>query len=206
MTCLKRCALGLLVALLVIAGTAALLLRQVPAWLAASDAPEKADAIIVLGSDVTRALTGASLYQQGFARVVYLTVPWREPRYVALERDQIRWPWFDDVARTLLRNRGVPDDAIRLLGKDLVSTVAEAREAARVLGAKAGTLLVVTSPHHVHRARTVFSDHLPSARILVIASGEETLPERWWTNQESARNVLLELTKLLFYRLGLSFA
>jgi uncharacterized SAM-binding protein YcdF (DUF218 family) len=206
MTCLKRCALGLLVALLVIAGTAALLLRQAPAWLAASDAPEKADAIIVLGSDVTRALTGASLYQQGFARVVYLTVPWREPRYVALERDQIRWPWFDDVARTLLRNRGVPDDAIRLLGKDLVSTVAEAREAARVLGAKADTLLVVTSPYHVHRARKVFSDHLPAARILVVGSGEEPLPERWWTDQESARNVMLELVKLGFYKLGFSFA
>ncbi|MGH8698119.1 MAG: YdcF family protein [Burkholderiales bacterium] len=195
----------MLVALLVVAGTAALLLRQAPAWLAAADAPEKADAIIVLGSDVTRATTGASLYRQGFARVVYLTVPWREPRYVALERDQIRWPWFDDVARTLLRNRGVPDDAIRLLGKDLLSTVAEAREAARVLGPEAGTLLVVTSPYHVHRARKVFSDHLPAARILVVASGEEALTERWWTDQESARNVLLELTKLVLYKLGFSF-
>jgi uncharacterized SAM-binding protein YcdF (DUF218 family) len=96
----------------------------------------------------------------------------------------------------------VPDDAIRLLGKELRSTVAEAREAARVLGPKAGTLLVVTSPHHVHRARQVFSDHLPSARILVVASGEEALTERWWTDQESARNVLLELAKLVFYKLG----
>jgi len=206
MTCLKRCALGLLVALLVVAGTAALLLRQASGWLGASDAPEKADAIIVLGSEVTRAITGASLYRQGLARVVYLTVPWREPRYVALEGDKIRWPWFDDVARTLLRNRGVPDDAIRLLGKDLLSTVAEAREAARVLGPEAGTLLVVTSPYHVRRARKVFGDHLPAARILVVASGEEPLPERWWTHQESARNVLLELAKLVFYRLGFSFA
>jgi uncharacterized SAM-binding protein YcdF (DUF218 family) len=205
MTCLKRCALGLLAALLVFAGTAALLLRHAPGWLAAADAPEKADAIIVLGSEVTRAITGASLYQQGFARVVYLTVPWREPRYVALERDRIRWPWFDDVARTLLRNRGVPDGAIRLLGKDLVSTAAEARETARVLGPTAGTLLVVTSPHHVHRARKIFSDHLPAARILVVASAAETLPERWWTHQESARNVLLELAKLVFYKLGFSF-
>jgi uncharacterized SAM-binding protein YcdF (DUF218 family) len=204
MTCLKRCALGLLVALVLVAGAAALLVRQAPGWLAASDAPDKADAIIVLGSEVTRAMTGASLYRQGFARVVYLTAPRREPRYVALEADKIFWPWFDDVARTLLRNRGVPDDAIRLLGKDLLSTVAEAREAARVLGPQAGTLLVVTSPYHVHRARKVFSDHLPTARILVVGSGEEPLPERWWTDQESARNVLLELAKLVFYKLGFS--
>jgi len=202
MTCLKRCALGLLAVLVVVAGAAALLVRQAPGWLAASDAPDKADAIIVLGSEVTRAMTGASLYRQGFARVVYLTVPWREPRYVALETEKIRWPWFDDVARILLRNRGVPDDAIRLLGNDLLSTVAEAREAARVLGPRAGTLLVVTSPYHVHRARKVFSDHLPAARILVVASGEEPLPARWWTDQESARNVLLELAKLVYYKLG----
>jgi len=202
MTCLKRCALGLLAVLVVAAGAAALLVRQAPGWLAASDAPDKADAIIVLGSEVTRAMTGASLYRQGFARVVYLTVPWREPRYVALETEKIRWPWFDDVARILLRNRGVPDDAIRLLGNDLLSTVAEAREAARVLGPRAGTLLVVTSPYHVHRARKVFSDHLPAARILVVASGEEPLPARWWTDQESARNVLLELAKLVYYKLG----
>jgi uncharacterized SAM-binding protein YcdF (DUF218 family) len=204
MTCLKRCALGLLAVLVVVAGAAALLVRQAPRWLAASDAPDKADAIIVLGSEVTRAMTGASLYRQGFARIVYLTVPWREPRYVALETEKIRWPWFDDVARILLRNRGVPDDAIRLLGNDLLSTVAEAREAARVLGPRAGTLLVVTSPYHVHRARKVFSDHLPAARILVVASGEEPLPARWWTDQESARNVLLELAKLVFYKLGFS--
>jgi len=205
MTCLKRCTLGLLVVLLVVAGTAALVLRQAPGWLAASDPPEKADAIIVLGSEVTRAITGASLYRQGFARVVYLTVPWREPRYVALETEKIRWPWFDEVARILLRNRGVPDDAIRLLGNDLLSTVAEAREAARVLGPRAGTLLVVTSPYHVHRARKVFSDHLPAARIRVVASGEEPLPERWWTDREAAGQVLPELAKLLFYKLGFSF-
>ncbi|MGH8682401.1 MAG: hypothetical protein ACREVP_12960, partial [Burkholderiales bacterium] len=58
---------------------------------------------------------------------------------------------------------------------------------------------------HVHRARKVFSDHLPAARILVVASGEEALTERWWTDQESARNVLLELTKLVLYKLGFSF-
>jgi uncharacterized SAM-binding protein YcdF (DUF218 family) len=204
MTCLRRCALGIAIALALVAAAATVALRQASAWLARSDAPEKADAIIVLGSEVTRAIAGAGLYRQGFARVVYLTVPWREPRYVALEQDRIRWPWFDDVAPVLLRNRGVPADAIRLLGKELVSTVAEAREAARVLGPAAGTLLVVTSPYHVHRARQIFRDHLPAARILVVASTEESLPERWWTHPESARNVLFEVAKLVFYRLGLS--
>jgi uncharacterized SAM-binding protein YcdF (DUF218 family) len=206
MTCLKRCALGAIVVLAAVAAAAALAARSAPGWLGASDAPAKADAIIVLGSEVTRAITGASLYRQGFAGVVYLAVPWRESRYAALEGESVRWPWFEEVARTLLRNRGVPDGAIRLLGKDLVSTVAEAREAARALGPEAGTLLVVTSWYHVRRARAIFSAHLPQARILVIASAAEPAPERWWANQESARNVLLEFGKFLFYELGFSFA
>lgn len=205
MTCLKRCALGLLAALLAVAAAATLALRQASGWLARSDAPEKADAIIVLGHEVTRAITGASLYQQGFARVVYLTVPWRAPRHRALERDGVRWPWFEEAARTVLHNRGVPDDAIRVLGSELASTVAEAREAARVLGPRAGTLLITTSPYHVHRTRTIFADHLPAARILVVASAEESLPERWWDDREAAEHVLTELAKLLFYKLGFSF-
>ena len=205
MTCLKRCALGLLVALLVVAGTAVLALRQASGWLARADPPAKADAIIVLGAEPTRAIPAATLYREGYAGAIYLTAPWRTPRYRALEKDGIRWPWFEDVARTLLRNRGVPDGAIRVLGSELLSTVAEAREAARVLGPQAATLLVVTSPYHVYRTRLVFADHLPSARILVVASGEELLPERWWADREAASQVLPELAKLLFYKLGFGF-
>jgi hypothetical protein len=103
-------------------------------WLGAEDAPAKADAILVLGAEPTRAITGAELYRKGYAGVVYLSVPRRESRWAALEQDGIRWPWFEETARALLRNRGVPDEAIRLLGKDLASTVAEAAEAARTPG------------------------------------------------------------------------
>ena len=111
----------------------------------------------------------------------------------------------EETARVLLRNRGVPDAAIRLLGRDLPSTVAEAAEAARTFGTSAGTLLVVTSRYHVYRARLIFAEALPATRVLVVASGAEPLPERWWTDQEAARNVPFELVKLACYRLGMSF-
>jgi uncharacterized SAM-binding protein YcdF (DUF218 family) len=205
MACLARCALGFFVFVLATAALAGFALWRASAWLGAADSPEKADAIQVLGAEPTRAITGASLYRDGYARIVYLSVPHREQRWVALEQDGIRWPWFEDAARLLLRNRGVPENAIRLLGKDLVSTVAEAVEAARALGPSTGTLLVVTSRYHVYRARLVFSEHLPGTRVLVVASAAEPLPERWWTDQEAARNVALELVKLAFYRAGLSF-
>jgi uncharacterized SAM-binding protein YcdF (DUF218 family) len=205
MACVKRClaAIALIAAakLAVVAYAA----WRAADWLGADDAPAKADAILVLGSEPTRAITGAELYRQGYAGVVYLTVPRRERRWVALAEDGIRWPWFEETARVLLENRGVPGNAIRLLGNDLVSTVAEAEEAARVLAPGAGTLLVVTSPYHVYRTRLVFTSALPSTRVLVVGSGTEPLPRDWWSDQEAARNIVLEVVKLIFYRLGMSF-
>ena len=206
MRCVKRCLLAVLALVAAEVALLAFVAWHASAWLGADDAPVKADAILVLGVEPTRAITAAALYEEGFASVIYLTVPRRESRWVALAPDGIRWPWFEETARVLLRNRGVPDGSIHLLGKDLASTVAEAAEAARTLAPRAGTLLVVTSRYHVYRARLIFSDSLPSTRVLVVASGDEPLPERWWTDQEAARNVVLELLKLVFYRLGMRFS
>jgi uncharacterized SAM-binding protein YcdF (DUF218 family) len=205
MGCVKRCAVAVLALAAATVSAVAFVAWHASGWLGADDAPAKADAILVLGAEPTRALRAVDLYQHGYASVIYLSVPRRERRWAALAQDGIRWPWFEETARVLLRNRGVPDAAIRLLGEDLASTVAEAAEAARTLAPRAGTLLVVTSRYHVYRARLVFADALPATRVLVIASGAEALPERWWTDQEAARNVVLELAKLVSYRLGMGF-
>lgn len=202
MACVARCAVVLVVLAALAAGAAALGAHRLSAWLSASDAVEPADAILVLGAEPTRAIGGANLYRRGIAKTVFLSVPFREPRYVAIEREGIAMPWFEEAGRTLMARRGVPDAAIRLLGKDLVSTVAEAREAARVLAPTAATLVVVTSPYHVRRARRIFRDHLPQTRIIVVASDAETLPADWWNDQEAARNVLLELAKFAWYETG----
>jgi uncharacterized SAM-binding protein YcdF (DUF218 family) len=205
MGCVKRCLAAIVLIVAANLAIVAFVAWQAAGWLGADDAPAKADAILVLGAEPTRAITGAELYRQGYAGVVYLAVPRRERRWMALEQEGIRWPWFEETARVLLANRGVPDGAIRLLGKDLVSTVAEADEAARALAPSAGTLLVVTSRYHVHRTRLVFTDALPATRVLVVASSAEPLPRDWWTDPEAARNVVLEIVKLIFYRLGMSF-
>ncbi len=205
MGCLKRCVLAVVALVAATVAIVAFVAWHAAAWLGADDMPVKADAVLVLGAEPTRAITAADLYQEGFASVIYLSVPRRERRWAALAGDGIRWPWFEETARVLLRNRGVPDSQIRLLGQDLPSTVAEAAEAARALGTRAGTLLIVTSRYHVYRARLIFAEALPATRVLVVASGAEPLPERWWTDPEAARNVVLELVKLVFYRLGMSF-
>ena len=65
-------------------------------------------------------------------------------------------------------------------------------------------LLVVTSPLHVRRARMVAHDVLGDIGIqfAIVATPYEHVPKRWWTDQDAARSIVLEVTKTAFYRLG----
>jgi hypothetical protein len=48
----------------------------------------------------------------------------------------------------------------------------------------------------------IFADALPGADIRMIATGYDPFPAAWWKDRDAARNVLLELAKITFYRLG----
>jgi uncharacterized SAM-binding protein YcdF (DUF218 family) len=88
------------------------------------------------------------------------------------------------------------------MGTNLISTAAEAQAARALFAGRAPRLLVVSSPYHLRRVRMIFSDALPAASIRVIATSYDPFPESWWNNQSAARNVLLELAKIAYYKLG----
>lgn len=202
MRCLVRCFLNLFVLTVILAGAAFAVAPQIPDWLARSDAPQQADAIIVLGSDPTRVLEGAELYRQGYAKTVYLTVPRRSGRYEVLEREGIHVPWFEEAGRTILISHGVPADAIRTIGKNLRSTYAEALATKALLGERVKRIIVTSSPEHVRRARMIFSDNLPGVEVLAIANRYEEFPRKWWTDPDIARYVLTEIVQTVFYVVG----
>ena len=202
MHCAKKCGLFLLVLFVASAIGAAVGLNYAGEWLSVSDPPQQADAIVVLGGGFSRPFQAADLYRQGLARKIYVSVPAREQQYRLLDEAGIAYPREEDVVRQVLLKKGVPAGAIEYFGKDLISTAAEA-QAVRALFAR-GTprLLVVTSPYHLRRARLTFADALPAAEIRVIATSYDPLPLAWWKDQSAARNVLMELAKITFYRLG----
>ena len=202
MQCFKRCVLGLLTLAAAAAVLAAVGAYHIAGWLREPDPPQRAEAIIVLGDDPTRVLQGADLYRAGFARRVLLSAPARSPRWLRLELEGLQMPWFEEVGRTLLLRRDVPATAIETFGQRLTSTVAEARAIAALFADGSPTLLVVTSPYHVRRARMIFRDALPHANVLVVASGYEKFPDRWWSERDAAPQVVLECAKLAFYLLG----
>ncbi|MCL4802586.1 MAG: YdcF family protein [Burkholderiales bacterium] len=202
MQCFKRCVLTLLALGAFAAAAAAVAAYNVAGWLRADDPPRRADAIVVLGDEPTRALTGAELYLARHAPRVLLSKPYRSPRRLLAEREGVAQPWFEEAARALLVRKGVPESAIETFGEGMKSTAAEAGALRERFPSGAPTLLVVTSPYHVRRARLILADALPHARVLVVASRHETFPDRWWADREAAPQVLLECAKFVFYFLG----
>jgi uncharacterized SAM-binding protein YcdF (DUF218 family) len=202
MHCAKKCGLFLLVLFAGTVAASAVGLGYVADWLSVADQPQKADAILVLGGGYSRPFQAADLYRQGYASKVYVSVPAREDQVRLLDQAGIPFPREEEVVREVLLKKGVPAAAIEYFGKDSISTAAEAQAARALFAQRAPRLLVVSSPYHLRRARMIFSDALPVADIRMIATSYDPFPSSWWKDQSAARNVLLELAKITYYKLG----
>lgn len=171
-------------------------------WLQNSDAPAQSEAMVVLGGDFSRAAYAAELYQLGLAKKVYVGRAYRSKSERMLDQNMIAYPRQEEVYKALLRKKGVPPESIEYYGDELLSTVQEAETLAAQLGKGSGSLLVVTSPYHVRRARIIYRDAFPGWDIRVVGTPSDSMPAAWWTDQESARTVLLEIPKTIYYLLG----
>lgn len=171
-------------------------------WLQNGDSPAPADVMVVLGGDFGRTAYAAELYQLGMARKIYVGRAFRSKSQRVLDKNMVAYPRQEEVNRALLRKKGVPAEAIEYYGDELLSTVQEAEALAATLGKGPGSLLVVTSPYHARRARMIFNGCFPGWDIRVAGTPADRLPAAWWTDKETARIVLLEIPKTIFYMLG----
>jgi uncharacterized SAM-binding protein YcdF (DUF218 family) len=171
-------------------------------WLPDSDVAISADAIIVLAGDSRRTLYAADLYRRGLAPQVLLSRPISGVRERILKDMGIVLPDAEEYERMILLNKGVPAAAIDIFGSGSISTYEEGHVLSRRYAGQTPSLLAVTSPYHVRRARMILEDALPGARIHVVATPYEQFPGRWWTSQDAARDLMLELTKIIFYLVG----
>ena len=112
----------------------------VGAWLTCVDPLNKADAIVVLGGQIDRAVEAARLYHEGYApRVVVSSFPEDRARYL-----------------TLLEICNIPPDAIDFDPNPL-RTQSHPATIARIDGiGPSSKLLIVTSRFHTRRAGAVF--------------------------------------------------
>lgn len=202
----RRCLVimaGLLAALAIAAGTG---FYFAATWLLQSNAAKRADAVVVLAGDLRRSQYAADLFRQGYAPLVLVSRPARDAREKVLDRMGVPFSRSEDINIEILRRGGVPLDSIEVFGDASVSTFDEALVLRKRFAGKTPALLIVTSPYHVRRAGMVFAQALPFANLTVIATPYEEFPEHWWTSQEAARDLLLEIAKLSFYALGGRFS
>lgn len=171
-------------------------------WISLDDQPRKADAIVVLGGGYYRPLHAADLYAGGFAPEVYVVRPRPAPGGELLAEAGVHVPPQQEIYRRLLVARGVPAAAITTYGHKVRSTYEEAATMAAILGDAPRTLIVVTSPYHVPRAKLIFEDALPTATIIAVGTPYEPFPSPWWSEQYSAVRVVNETAKLAWYLLG----
>lgn len=173
-------------------------------WLPVNDELKPADAIVLLGGDPRRAVHAADIYLKGLAPVIYTCRPLNESQEplcglgLTCEREEER------TLQALLL-KGVPREAVQFYGQDLRSTVDEGEHLARLLPPEIKTVIVVTSPAHCRRAKLIVSRLLPGRELLFSPPPYERFEPKWWTDQTSARQVLLECAKFLYYFSGRAF-
>jgi uncharacterized SAM-binding protein YcdF (DUF218 family) len=160
------------------------------------DAPIKADLIVPLGGDQgARVVQANRLYAAGYAPRVLLT---------GLEnRAKQTGRHYQESRAVFLLREGVPRGAIYfdVLSRNSWEEIRNTRRLMEHNGWR--TVLVVSDPPHMRRLSwvcgKVFGDS-PLRYRLVVAPMPEWDPAHWWRHRVSARYVLEELIKQVYYR------
>jgi uncharacterized SAM-binding protein YcdF (DUF218 family) len=160
------------------------------------NAPEKADAIVVLagGSDDNRYYKALELLRAGYALRMYVD---------ALADTQKFGHRETEYAQRFVEETAGPDlTRVKVCGINGDSTVAETASVARCLQPDgAHSILLVTSEYHTRRARSIFQKLLPGHQISVAAAPDVRFGVKWWHHREWAKMTLEEWEKLLFWEM-----
>ncbi len=173
--------------------------------LAVETSPHQADVGVVLAGNFSRAVYAADLYRQKLITKVWVTKPVRESGLAQLDALGVPYPRQEDVSRAVLLKKGVPEDRIEIIGNGVVSTLAEAKLVAELLKTRpeVRSLLIITTRVHARRAKAIFEHVLgpsPHAAINVVGSPYDGfVADRWWRDRDSARQVVLEVAKLVLF-------
>jgi uncharacterized SAM-binding protein YcdF (DUF218 family) len=200
--CLRRIAwlLAFLCALLLVCYgfRAPLLTGFANAWIV-NDAPEKADAIVVLGGGVEcRPAAAARLYKEGFApKILIMDVDLSPIEEMGVKQSE------KSVTRLILLREGVPESAIETVGRAVHNTYQESvgvKEWAKQNGAK--RLLIATEIFHTRRVRWLFRKQFRGTgtelRVAAVQPWEYR-STNWWQNEHGLIDFQNEWLKLPYY-------
>lgn len=168
-------------------------------WLIREDPLAHADAILVLsGSMPYRAEEAAKIYREGYGPQVWLT----RPQSPAKELEALGIPFTSDEEYNteVLTHSGVPASAIRVLPQEILDTQQEIEQAYQEMTREGqSTILIVTSPEHTHRVRTLWNKLVGKhARAIIRGAPEDPFDAgHWWASTRDAMKVAREYMGLL---------
>ncbi len=187
---------------LTILGGSAWLVIFLGRWLQFTETPQPSDIIVALAGNPERAIKAAELYQKGFAPEIWISRPSREPWLKSLDRIGIALPSEEQLFRSVLLNLKVPDSSIHFYGKDILSTAEEALCLREAFGNQKIRILLVSHRTHLRRAKMIFYDALPAVRIRAVACDGEIFEAHWWKNKFLASEVVNEIIRMAYYKIG----
>ena len=172
--------------------------RGVGRWLVREDALARADVIVVLsGGMPSRADEAARLFRMGYSPEIWVSRP-PSPASELAKRG-ISYAGEETYNRELLIQAGAPENCIHIFPDAAVDTEQEVREIARELRQNGKVrAIVVTSPQHTRRVRTLWRQIARAdLKLIVRAAPEDPFDAgHWWRNTRDAFAVTRELMGL----------
>jgi len=168
------------------------------AWIV-NDAPEKADAIVVLGGGVEcRPAAAARFYKEGLApKILIMDVDLSPTEQMGVKQPE------KSVTRQILLRSGVPESAIETVGHAVHNTYQESvgvKEWAKQNGAK--RLLIATEIFHTRRVSWLFRKQFRGTgtelRVVAVQPWEYQ-STNWWQNEHGLIDFQNEWLKLPYY-------
>ncbi len=151
------------------------LLRIAGGFWIVDEAPQRCDAIAMLGDDnfdADRAARAAQLFKAGWA-----------PRIIASGRYLRPYASIADLEQHDLMDRGVPQSAIVLFAHHAENTRDETIAIGQLIQSRSWKrILLVTSNYHTRRSRYLAERTFPSGTILRVISAPDSEydPNDWW--------------------------
>jgi uncharacterized SAM-binding protein YcdF (DUF218 family) len=190
----RRVRWTLLLIVLLVIGIGTVTFREAGYWLVRESPLDKADVIVVLSGGLPyRASGAASLFKSGYAPAVWVTRP--EGLQRELAAIGVHFVGEEEYSREILVNEGVPDSAITILPDDIINTQQEVAEISREMRRMGKhTVIIVTSPEHTRRVRTLWLKLVGNDPQLIVraAPGDPFEARRWWGNTRDALAVVRE--------------
>ena len=164
-------------------------------FLVVEDKLEPADVIHVIAGPDYRTEYGIQLYKQGYGRQVFFTGGWC---FLHNENHGQR-------GKERAVQQGVPSEAISLNDSEVTSTYSEVvrlREFIAQSQVPINSVIVVSDPHHMRRARWTCRQvlgHQISIQMAPVPFALSPYRNCWWTDGESRIMVRDEYLKFLYY-------